>query len=822
MPRPPTPMADGPLVPLPLKASGHPGRRGLRGRLLLHVNGYTTKWGRRGCSTVKPGVLLLWRERDGSSEPCALDLAEAVVTPHPAHPSQFFVASRTWGIVRLKAPLAHVAAWIQSIEDSIACLRAAHLCVDLNRYTTAGCTHPVGHACPTQTATTCDPPAMGIPLGDDSRSGMSESDAGSGLSEGSRPPLEALLAALRLAVVQQEKDAGDRGDARNSMHDDRGGGGEKSSAVMLRRGTWDAIRRAFERMQGVQAASHVGQGLHDSRWLGMAEASQILREHAHCLSVPGSPPRASAPAGAHHLRGASLWATSPRIRGADDGTAEWALADAQHATEGAGDQSSWGSGSDTPSDVSERGAPRSTPRGPPAYDVSECISDWERDTLPAFPTFKSKGLWSIIKNKLMHPSATMSLPACFNSPQSSLQRASEEMEHARLLTLAAQLPRSLDRLAYVAVWCCTHYSTVPHRPSKPFNPLLGETFELEGSLGRDEGHAAGGFRYVTEKVAHNPTCGAYACCDTQGLWRGWGDFTLRTSLGTTRAVVGFDGMGRLDFPATGDAFAYTKGNSVVTGILSGDVRVDLAVDFAVENHATGERAEVSIKGSTVSGRICAGTRGFSGRQESQRGTSWPCAAPAYAYALEGTVCGHIDVVPLDPEVIASCPAHPTTPRLPGHALRLIPAHRRHCVWIGNGTPNPRSTPYGMGRFASNTNRLTCAMLGTLPVTDSRWRPDIRMLEFSDVVAADRWKDALEAAQRKRREANAEALPRWFTRATCALTGRQCWEPTGEYWPARDKGPSAGGEAHADLMLAATPSAWPSGADPRLVLLPRRV
>lgn len=52
------------------------------------------------------------------------------------------------------------------------------------------------------------------------------------------------------------------------------------------------------------------------------------------------------------------------------------------------------------------------------------------------------------------------------------------MEYNYLLDLAAQEPNSLLRMAYIAAYSGTRYSSVVGRNQKPFNSLLGETFEL--------------------------------------------------------------------------------------------------------------------------------------------------------------------------------------------------------------------------------------------------------------------------------------------------------------------------------------------------------
>lgn len=60
-----------------------------------------------------------------------------------------------------------------------------------------------------------------------------------------------------------------------------------------------------------------------------------------------------------------------------------------------------------------------------------------------------------------------------------LQRLSEDLEYYDLLDKAAKCQSSLEQMCYVAAFTVSSYSTTVHRTGKPFNPLLGETFELD-------------------------------------------------------------------------------------------------------------------------------------------------------------------------------------------------------------------------------------------------------------------------------------------------------------------------------------------------------
>lgn len=60
-----------------------------------------------------------------------------------------------------------------------------------------------------------------------------------------------------------------------------------------------------------------------------------------------------------------------------------------------------------------------------------------------------------------------------------LQRLSEDFEYSRCLDRAAESEDSAEQLAYLAAFTISSYSTTTNRSTKPFNPLLGETYECD-------------------------------------------------------------------------------------------------------------------------------------------------------------------------------------------------------------------------------------------------------------------------------------------------------------------------------------------------------
>jgi len=87
----------------------------------------------------------------------------------------------------------------------------------------------------------------------------------------------------------------------------------------------------------------------------------------------------------------------------------------------------------------------------------------------------------------------------FSEPLSFLQRLTEDFEYSDCLdNAAAQSTDQFVQLAYVAAFAVSSYANTTVRTGKPFNPLLGETYECDrlDDLG---------WRAFTEQVHHFTT-----------------------------------------------------------------------------------------------------------------------------------------------------------------------------------------------------------------------------------------------------------------------------------------------------------------------------
>jgi hypothetical protein len=86
-------------------------------------------------------------------------------------------------------------------------------------------------------------------------------------------------------------------------------------------------------------------------------------------------------------------------------------------------------------------------------------------------------------------------------PLSFLQRLAECLEYSSLIDQAVLANTSIERFHFLTAFVVSTLSTHIERMSKPFNPLLGETYEL-----KMDGQAS--FHYIAEQVSHHPPVSA--------------------------------------------------------------------------------------------------------------------------------------------------------------------------------------------------------------------------------------------------------------------------------------------------------------------------
>ncbi|XP_026421744.1 oxysterol-binding protein-related protein 2A-like isoform X2 [Papaver somniferum] len=370
-----------------------------------------------------------------------------------------------------------------------------------------------------------------------------------------------------------------------------------------------------------------------------------------------------------------------------------------------------------------------------------------RDKLP-FPIEKEKAvsLWSIIKDNVGKDLTRVCLPVYFNEPISSLQKCFEDLEYSYLLDRAYEHGKngnSLLRIVNVAAFAVSGYASSEGRHCKPFNPLLGETYEAD--------YPEKGVRFFSEKVSHHPTL--IAChCEGRG-WKFWGDSNLRTKFWGRSIQLDPVGVLTLEFD-DGEIFQWSKVTTSIYNLILGKVYCD--------HHGTME-----IRGNReLSCKLKFKEQSLLDRNPHQVQGSVEDTNGNKLATLFGKWDDSMYYLNADDAAKTKCVNTSPNAKL---------------LWKSNKPLN--HTRYNLTSFAITLNELTPGLQEKLPPTDSRLRPDQRHLENGEYEKANAEKLRLETRQRMSRKLQENGWkPRWFEKESEGGPFRY----VGGYWEAREQ------------------------------------
>ncbi|NWR24489.1 OSBP2 protein, partial [Emberiza fucata] len=208
-----------------------------------------------------------------------------------------------------------------------------------------------------------------------------------------------------------------------------------------------------------------------------------------------------------------------------------------------------------------------------------------RTRIPDKPNY-SLNLWSIMKNCIGKELSKIPMPVNFNEPLSMLQRLTEDLEYHELLDKAVKCESSTEQMCFVAAFSVSSYSTTVHRTAKPFNPLLGETFELD----RLEEL---GFRSLCEQVSHHPPAAAHHVYSRRG-WTLWQEITIASKFRGKYLSIMPLGAIHLEFHSSGNHYVWRKVTSTVHNIIVGKLWIDQSGEIEIVNHKSKDKCQLKF------------------------------------------------------------------------------------------------------------------------------------------------------------------------------------------------------------------------------------
>ncbi|XP_037082004.1 oxysterol-binding protein-related protein 2-like [Pollicipes pollicipes] len=192
-------------------------------------------------------------------------------------------------------------------------------------------------------------------------------------------------------------------------------------------------------------------------------------------------------------------------------------------------------------------------------------------------------VWSVLKSAIGKELTKISMPVVFNEPLSFLQRMTEYMEYSHLLQAAAQEQDSITRMQYVAAFAVSGLASNWERVGKPFNPLLGETFELHRS----------GFRMVCEQVSHHPPVSAF---HAEGdAFRFHGSIQPKLKFWGRSVEIEPRGLLTVELPGHDEAYTWSNVNCCVHNIIVGKLWIEQYGTMEITNHRIGDQCTILFK-----------------------------------------------------------------------------------------------------------------------------------------------------------------------------------------------------------------------------------
>ncbi|TKR60166.1 hypothetical protein L596_027457 [Steinernema carpocapsae] len=369
--------------------------------------------------------------------------------------------------------------------------------------------------------------------------------------------------------------------------------------------------------------------------------------------------------------------------------------------------------------------------------MKNCIGkDLSRITMPVCDVCNPRG--SFLNILFILISMNLS-PLCSES-----QRLSD-LEYSSILDEASKMTNYLQQLSYVAVFAVSGYSSTALRTTKPFNPLLGETYECDRM-------ADLGWKSIAEQVSHHPPASAmYA----EGRnWNFRQNYTITTKIrGKTLNVMPV-GSTYITFSDVGVTYSYSKVTTATTiaNIVTGKMVTDNVGEITVTNDVDSCKCIIRFPEPGYFSRELP--RKVTGEVFDEQGK--------IVYRISGK---------WDKEV------------------RVIDENTKaeKTVWTCKELPEMWQKMHSFTKFEIELNEPES---GVAP-TDSRLRPDQRKMENGDFEAAAQIKEKLEECQRERGRQNEEAKkehqPRWFAKKENKETGEFGYQFTGRYWECKEAG-----------------------------------
>lgn len=239
-----------------------------------------------------------------------------------------------------------------------------------------------------------------------------------------------------------------------------------------------------------------------------------------------------------------------------------------------------------------------TPKALAKFNIREFNDDYPtRDQLEGVKDHTKKfSLWGLIKDNIGQDLTRVTLPIILNEPCTMLQKFCEILENHTVLEQAAEEQDPAMRLALVLASNAAKYEGIANRTMKPFNPILGETFELST---RD-------YKFLAEQVSHHPPITA---CHAYGKGYEFWDNSLMKSKFWGKSME-FIPENNFYLVIGDEHYVVKKPSNTANNLIFGTLYLDIGSNMLCHCPQTGIKGEIKFKAKGMWNRTIGQLEGY--------------------------------------------------------------------------------------------------------------------------------------------------------------------------------------------------------------------
>ena len=354
---------------------------------------------------------------------------------------------------------------------------------------------------------------------------------------------------------------------------------------------------------------------------------------------------------------------------------------------------------------------------------------------------------NMIKEVITNMTKKLPSPVYFNEPLSMGEKQCEKFKYMDLLIKAGNEPLKEKQMCYISAFLIGEIFLNLGRSLKPFNPIIGETYEYFDNEKK--------FRFYAEQVSHKPQVTAYIAETPEFAY--YGDTLNTTSFKFFKGSIEliFKNKAHIHLKKTGDHYILNPPSVYVKGLMKPPLYNDYTGTTVIQNTKdTSYRCELKF---IEEGWTPNSLGNFEGTVFKDYET--------IAYLLKGNWTKEIYMT--DPDG--------------NNRVDLLTLDKNQ-EYLNNTIES-----YILPEYTCRLNQITPELEKILPKNDSRFRMDMRLLEEKvETDEAQSYKLRYEEKQRKELCTDDHKIL-FFTEFLSPETEDKYYLPNGKYWEYRKTG-----------------------------------